>query len=174
MFSPLMWRQSNTNRQTLASLNCSFWKHKQTNIGIIELLFLKTQTGKHWHHWTAISENTHRIDRPLGMTSDAPKNAGIYVTCTCNVWGIELSRHFVGHRALFQVLLIHLLPYWQNLKLLQLLTKLQLNLLHQTLQGRVNQWYPKIQSSDWPKWRCTLWRNVNSCIFVRHWMSFQA
>ena len=32
----------------------------------------------------------------------------------------------------------------------------------QTLQVHITCDTQKIQSSDWPKWRCTLWRNVNS------------
>ena len=32
------------------------------------------------------------------------------------------------------------------------------------LQVRVSSDNKKIQSSDWPKWRCTLWRSVNSRI----------
>ena len=36
--------------------------------------------------------------------------------------------------------------------------------LRQTLQARVTRDTKRIQSSDWPKWRCTLWRNVNRCL----------
>ena len=35
-----------------------------------------------------------------------------------------------------------------------------------------NQWYTKIQSSDWPKWRCILWHYVNSFL-LSDLMSFQ-
>ena len=31
----------------------------------------------------------------------------------------------------------------------------------------------KIQSFEWPVWRCTLWHNVNSCVFVGHRTSIQ-
>jgi len=44
----------------------------------------------------------------------------------------------------------------------------------QTLHVRVASDTQKIQSSDWPKCRCTLWRYVNPRIFVGHRTLFQA
>jgi len=43
----------------------------------------------------------------------------------------------------------------------------------QTLQVRVTSDIQMIQSSNWPKWRCMLWHNVNSRIFVGQQMSFE-
>jgi len=45
--------------------------------------------------------------------------------------------------------------------------------LRQTLQVRVTSDTQKIQSSDWPKCRCMLWRKVNSSVLVGHQRSFQ-
>ena len=53
-------------------------------------------------------------------------------------------------------------------------TKWRESSIRQTLQVRVTSDAQKIQSSDWPKWHCTLWHNVNFCIFVGHRTSFQA
>ena len=46
--------------------------------------------------------------------------------------------------------------------------------LRQTVQLRVTSDTQKIQSSDWPKWRFTLWRNGNSRIVVVHRTTIQA
>ena len=35
-------------------------------------------------------------------------------------------------------------------------------------QVRVTSDTQKIQSTDWPKWPCMLWRNVNSRLFIGH------
>jgi len=53
-------------------------------------------------------------------------------------------------------------------------TKWRESSLRQTLQVRVTSDTQIIQSSDWPNLRCTLWRNINSRIFVGHRTSFQA
>ena len=42
------------------------------------------------------------------------------------------------------------------------------------LEVRVTSSNQKIQSSNLPKWHCTLWRNINSHIIVGHRTSFQA
>jgi len=52
-------------------------------------------------------------------------------------------------------------------------TKWRESPLRQPLQVRVSSDSQKIQSLDWPKWRCALWRNVSFRIFVGHRLSFQ-
>jgi len=66
------------------------------------------------------------------------------------------------------------LTYRQILKWRRCPTKRRECSLCPILQVRITNNTQKIQSSDWPKWRCTLWRNVNSCVFVRHRTSFLA
>jgi len=47
------------------------------------------------------------------------------------------------------------------------------SMLRKTLQVCITMDTQTIQSFDWHKW-WTLWRNVNSCVFVGLWTSFQA
>jgi len=62
---------------------------------------------------------------------------------------------------------------WQSLKWHPMPDKMAGSSLRQTLQVCVNTDTQKVQSSDWPKWCCMLWHNVNSCVFVGHRVSFQ-
>ena len=65
----------------------------------------------------------------------------------------------------------HILGMWNYIKCP---AKWREILLRQTLQVCRTSDTQKIQPSDWPKWRCTFWRNVNSRIFCWHQTSFQA
>jgi len=56
----------------------------------------------------------------------------------------------------------------------QCLTKWRESLLRQTLHFHVTSVSQKLQSSDWPKWSCTLSLNVISRISLGHWTTFQA
>jgi len=53
-------------------------------------------------------------------------------------------------------------------------TKWRESSIRQTLQVRVTSGTQNIQYSAWPTWCCTLWRKVNSRIFVGQRTSFQA
>jgi len=100
-----------------------------------------------------------------------------YAFCLYQVW-MSNDNHYQNHLIKIDHVLLcdHgcQLTYRQNLKDVGCPTKWRKGSIRQTLQVRVTSDTQKSQSYDWHKWRCSLWRNVNSHTIVGHRTSFQA
>ena len=104
----------------------------------------------------------------IAQLRQAPATWETSKSCTMNnYWRIDSPFYVIADKRWE-------LTYRQNLKWRPIPTKWRECSLCQTLQVRVTSDTLKIQSSDWPKWRCALWRNINNRIFVGHRTSFQA